>query len=99
MWALMEMGILEDHRHTNNPLSYKNLTETGRHIYELMKNVRYPPDFFEHRTKYSWDMKLNQLCPQILICLQSPKVAYKVVCPSQSSEGSNKSHIASWLGT
>lgn len=61
MWALMEMGILEDHRRTNNPLSYQILTDKGKRIYELLDGIHFPPHFFERRSNDSWAMVLEPI--------------------------------------
>lgn len=61
MWALMEMGILEDHRITNNHLSYQKLTEKGQRIYELMNLVTFPTSFFERVSNDSWNMRLSPI--------------------------------------
>jgi hypothetical protein len=61
IWAMMEMGILEDHRMTDNHLSYQKLTEKGQRIYELMKSVTFPTSFFDRVSNDSWDMKLNPI--------------------------------------
>jgi len=59
MWALMEMSILEDHRTTNNAISYQKLTGKGQRIYELMQNVRFLANFFRRRSNDSWAMLLS----------------------------------------
>lgn len=61
MWALMEMGILEDHRVTDDHRSYQNLTEKGRRIYELMEGVEFPANFFQRRSNDSWALRLEPI--------------------------------------
>lgn len=61
VWALMEMGILEDGRITKNNLSYQKLTEKGINIYNLMKDLNFPDSFFERKSDDSWAMTLNPI--------------------------------------
>lgn len=77
IWALMEIGILEDQRETDNHLSYQNLTEKGRRIYDLLNTLEFPDNFFDRPADDSWDMtygeknfiqftqSLENLCPEL----------------------------------
>lgn len=60
IWALMEMGILEDHRRTGDHLSYQRLTEVGRKLYRTFDRIDFPSDFFERRASDSWDMTFGE---------------------------------------
>jgi len=61
IWALMEMGMIEDHRETSSHLSYQKLTEIGQSIYELMKEVTFPQYFFTRKGSNSWAMSLQPM--------------------------------------
>lgn len=60
IWALMEMGILDDHRKTQNHLSYQNLTELGKKLYETFDRIDFPNGFFDRRAPDSWDMTYDK---------------------------------------
>lgn len=59
IWALMEMGLIEDHRKTGNYLSYQHLTKKGLKIYKLIRKITFPGSFFNRISGTSWDMTLS----------------------------------------
>lgn len=60
IWALMEMELLEDHRKTNNHLSYQRLTEKGKGLYDQFDEIDFPQRFFDRRSADSWDMTFGE---------------------------------------
>jgi len=83
IWALMEMGILEDQRITNNHLSYQTLTAKGRRIYELLNTIELPANFLDRQANDSWIMEygdrnfihftqsLENICPELFELLKT----------------------------